>query len=143
MKWDSVETEKLLNQLMTEPERMQAELISGGSAFSPSLPGYLASLLAKHKRTIQQVIARSCLSKAFVYQIFSGDRSPGRDAMLRIAFALSLTLEETQRMLTIGNRPILYPKISRDAALICCLCQGFSLEDTSEFLESIVERPLL
>jgi len=142
VQWENLETHTLMNQLVAEPERMQEML---GKDFTPtvSVAAYLVSLLAKKHVNAQQVIARSHLSKSFVYQVLSGDRVPGRDVMLRIAFALSLTLKETQRLLAIGHRPILYPKVSRDAALICCICQKRSLEDTSEFLESIKERPLL
>ncbi|MCL2810500.1 MAG: hypothetical protein FWD25_01240 [Clostridia bacterium] len=140
---ESIETGKLMNQLIAEPERMQREIFSESSSFFPSLPAYLVSLLWKRQCTMRQVITRSCLSKSYVYQVFSGDRLPGRDVMLRIAFALSLTLGETQRLLAIGNRPVLYPKVSRDAALISCICLKRSLEDASEFLVSIGERPLL
>ena len=37
----------------------------------------------------------------------------------------------------------LYPKVRRDAAIICCILQGFNLRDTDDFLVSVGERSFL
>ena len=57
----------------------------------------------------------------YIYQIFDGKRSAGRDVMLRIAFGMQLSVEDTQRLLTLSGNSSLYPKIRRDAALIYAL----------------------
>lgn len=113
------------------------------SVSNPTISSYLTELLQEHGYTIAQVIQRANLSKSFVYQIFSGARVPGRDILLRIAFAIKLNLEETQRLLTISCRGALYPRIRRDAAIIFCLQRRCTLEQASELLEEISEMPLV
>jgi transcriptional regulator with XRE-family HTH domain len=113
------------------------------SVNNPTIPSYLTELLQVHGYTIAQVIQRANLSKSFVYQIFSGARVPNRDILIRIAFAIKLNLEETQRLLTISCRGALYPRIRRDAAIIFCLQKRCTLEQTSELLEEIGEMPLV
>lgn len=109
----------------------------------PGLAAYLEEMLNAHSCTIPQVVRETVLSKSYVYQIFSGSRCPDRDILLKIAFAMGLTFEETQRLLTVSQRGLLYPKVRRDAAIIFCLQKKCTLMDTSELLESIGESPLL
>jgi len=108
-----------------------------------SISEYLSTLLEEHRMSMQDLIVKSLLSKSFVYQIFSGERNPGRDILLRIAFAMRLSLNETQELLKIGQKGILYPKVRRDAAIICCLERNMTLDETDEFLDSISEKSLL
>lgn len=109
----------------------------------PDLATYLKEMLNAHSCKIPQVVRQTVLSKSFVYQIFNGSRCPDRDTLLKIAFAMELTFEETQRLLTISQRGLLYSKIRRDAAIVFCLQKKCTLMDTSELLESIGEAPLL
>lgn len=113
------------------------------SVNNPTVSSYLTELLHMHNCTIAQVIQRANLSKSFGYQIFSGDRVPSRDILLRIVFALKLDMEEAQRLLTISCRGALYPRIRRDAAIIFCLQKHCTLEETSELLEEIGEMSLV
>jgi hypothetical protein len=108
----------------------------------PGLAVYLEEMLSAHSCTIPQVVRQTVLSKSYVYQIFNGSRCPDRDSLLKIAFAMELTCEETQRLLTISQRGLLYPKVRRDAAIIFCLQKKCTLMDTSELLESIGEISL-
>lgn len=142
-KWEKLNTEALMHAIMQEPEQMRDALESGEYCETCSLTAHLAELIDDKDMTIGEIIVRSCLSKPFVYQVFSGVRAPGRDVLLRMAFAMELTLAQTQRLLTIGSRPQLYPKVRRDAAVMCCLEQKLPLRDAAEFIERIGERPLL
>ena len=108
-----------------------------------SVSSYLDQLLEQYKMSIPDFITKTYLSKSFVYQIFSGERNPGRDILLRIAVAMNLTLEEAQELLMVGQKGALYPKVRRDAAIICCLEQRLSLDETDEFLKSISEKTLV
>ncbi|MDD7177558.1 MAG: hypothetical protein SPG09_02815 [Lachnospiraceae bacterium] len=56
---------------------------------------------------------------------------------------MNLTLAETQELLMMGQKGALYPKVRRDAAIICCLEQRLSLDETDEFLKSISEKTLV
>ena len=108
-----------------------------------SLSEYLYSFLDKNKIMVPQLIIDSNLSKSYVYQVLAGEKTPGRDVLLRLALALHMDLDETQHLLTIGDSGILYPKVRRDAAIICCILRGFDLRGTDDFLNSVGERTFL
>lgn len=137
-------TTDLFDMIQDSPEKF-ANTIKEGAPFDEPLTvaRYLESLLVEHQMSIPELIIKTLLSKSFVYQIFSGERNPGRDILLRIAFAMNLSVEETQHLFLVGQKGALYPKVRRDAALICCLEQKLSLDEADSFLESIGERGLL
>ena len=63
--------------------------------------------------------------------------------LLQCAFLLSLNLADTQRLLDIGQKPRLYPRIRYDAAIIYGLEEKMTLEEMNAFLEEIHEDVLL
>lgn len=136
-----VPTDQILNQIKEEPlQFLEKKLDSvGGLCFED----YLQDLMEKYQCTPGQLIIRTCLSKPFVYQILKGERVPGRDVILRISLALKADLDETQRLLTLGEKGILYPKVKRDAAILCCIESHKSLEYTNLFLKEHGEKELL
>lgn len=87
-------------------------------------------------------MAAANLSKSYGYQILRGERTPGRDVLLRTALALRLSLRETQRLLAVGGCGALYPRVRRDAAVVFALNQQMTLLETEELLASLPERSL-
>ena len=104
---------------------------------------YLKIAMEEAGITPKELIVKSSLGKSHIYFLLSGERTPSRDVVIILAIALGLTLEKTQRMLKLAQKGELYPKVRRDAALICCIEQGLSLCDTNDFLASISEEALL
>lgn len=90
-----------------------------------------------------QVGKKALLSRSFSYQIFAGERIPKRDVILRIAIVLVLDIPETQRLLRLASRGMLYPKIKRDSVIIFCLKNNYDLYKTDEILISLGQRSLL
>lgn len=137
-------TTELFKMLQESPEQF-AKLVREGKVFDETLAlkDYLNELLRKQHISIPEIVTETVLSKSFVYQIFNGERNPGRDILLRISFAMHLSLKETQQLLRLGEKNTLYPRVRRDAAIICCIEQGLSLEEADAFLLSISERGLL
>ena len=88
------------------------------------------------------VIAAADISKSYAYQVLRGERTPGRDILLRTALSLSLSVKEAQRLLTVSGCGVLYPKIRRDAAVIFALNQKMTLLETEDLLSSLPERSL-
>ena len=84
----------------------------------------------------------SGLSKSYIYQIFEGKRKAGRDVMMRIAFGMRLSVEETQRLLTLSGTSVLYPKVRRDAAIIYALDKKSTLIEAELLLEELDENPM-
>ena len=144
MDFNAKTTSELFQMIEESPEQFARNIQKSSSyGWKMSVSAYLDQLLEQYKMSIPDFIAKTYLSKSFVYQIFSGERNPGRDILLRIAFAMNLTLDETQELLMMGQKGALYPKVRRDAALICCLEQRLSLDETDEFLKSISEKTLV
>ena len=74
------------------------------------LSEYLCELLDKKGLKRSDVVVRTGLDKAYVYQIFAGKRNPSRDKLITIAFGMKLSEEEAQRMLRLSGHRELWPK---------------------------------
>lgn len=108
----------------------------------PSCGLFLQNLLENAEISASRWIAGTDISKSYGYQILRGERSPGRDILLRTALLLQLSLKETQRLLAVGDCGALYPKIRRDAAIIFAINQKMTLLETEELLSSLPEQSL-
>ncbi len=104
---------------------------------------YLYELTERAGMTIAQLMDKASIAKSLTYQIFNGQRMPNRNLLIRIALALKLDLEDTQRLLRLAKKGELYPRVQRDAAIIFCIQHGYSLIDTNELLENLGEAILL
>ncbi len=137
-----LETHELMAFLSRSDSLAEALEFIDDSIRQVTLAEYLNALLAQRGIPVSQLIRSANLSKAFVYQLLNGSRLAGRDAVLQVAFALSLSVEEAQRLLTVSGNSVLYPKIKRDAAIIFCLNKQLSLVRTNELLYELSLRPL-
>ena len=133
-------TEELLAELLETPD-IDAFLESRHLG-EPSLPDYLNVLLAEKNLERAQVVRMANLNETFGYQIFMGTRNPSRNKLLQIAFAMALTLRETNRMLEAGGVSSLYSKSRRDAIIIFCLERGCSLQRVNEELYRFGEETI-
>ena len=109
----------------------------------PTLAEYLQDLLSRHGITSAQLAKRMLLDRSYGYQIFNGNRRPTRNHLLSIAILLGLDIPQTQRLLKIGGRDVLYPRRRFDAAIIYALGRKLSMEAVSELLDSLNEPGLL
>lgn len=115
-----------------------------GSAFTPpDFTFYLCGLLERRGWLVKDAIRACYLERSYGYQLFNGTRPPTRTFLLRLALALDLGEEETQRLLARGGRPSLYPRSRFDAAVLYGLSHHLTLEETDELLLSLGEEGLL
>lgn len=110
---------------------------------APPFHKYLNTLISEKNISIPDLGVKILLSRSFTYQIFSGDRVPSRDIILRIALALEFSLDDTQRLLKLADRGILYPKVKRDAIIIYGLNNNLGLYKTDETLAGLGMESLL
>ena len=106
------------------------------------LSGYIYEKMNKYSITPHDIVMKTNISQSHVYQIISGTRRAGRDKLIVLALAVGLDLEETQRLLTLGQCGTLYPKVRRDAAIICCINEHMDMYETNECLKRIDENEL-
>lgn len=117
-------------------------LLDGGDFSLPKLSDYLHTILKAHDMTVIQAIQRCNLDRSYGYQLFNGTRRPTRDMLLTLAIHLGLTERETQRLLKLAGRPVLYARNRRDAAVLYCLSHRLSHAETEELLNGLEVEPL-
>ena len=132
-------TEELLVELLEAPSI--DSYLDEHAPGTRSLSDYLNELLVAKRLKRSQVVRMANLNETFGYQIFTGARNPSRDKVLQIAFAMALTLRETNRALEAAGVSSLYSKDRRDA-IIFCLDRGCSLQKVNEELYRFGERTI-
>lgn len=125
-------TDELLKELLDAPD--PGAFAKKHRLADRTLSEYLQQLLIEHDLKRADVIREANLNSTFGYQIFTGQRQAGRDKVLQLAFAMHLSLLETNRLLQAAKANELYCKSRRDAIMIFCLNHGCSLQETNEEL---------
>jgi len=119
------ELENILEQ--TSTTNIQAYLAQNAeSLLSEEKPfsAYMHEMLRKYGKTQQEVFLQADVPERFGYKIISEDKhTKQRDTILRICYATGMTLEETQKALTLYGMAPLYARISRDAVLMVAFNQ--------------------
>lgn len=100
------------------------------------LADHLAMLLVQKGVSRADVVRASLLDRTYVYQIFSGEKTPSRDKLIAIAFGLGLSEDETQKMLRLSGNRELYARDERDALILFCLQREKNIFATNELLSS-------
>lgn len=132
-------TEELLNLL----QNLDIEDFKKSDFFQDiNSSAYLNDLLNKHNLQAKDIIIRLNMERSYTYQILNGRRQPTRNFLIRIAFLCQLSVNETQKLLSAANRPILYPRNRFDAAVLYCLQHQLNEEDLNELLLDIGEDAL-
>jgi transcriptional regulator with XRE-family HTH domain len=139
----SLDTKQLMALLRDHSDFDRFLKSSGRAVSNPTLTMRLLSLLEERNMSVAQVADSAMLSQSFAYQIFSGTRKPGRNALISIALAMRLDLREAQHLLTLAQKGELYPRLRRDAAIVYAFEHGFTLEQAEELLQKAGEASLL
>lgn len=135
-------TEDLVERLLAS-ETPEAYPLSGDDVtLDRDLVDYLHELLRDRGMTRADVIRGSGVNGAFVYDIFKGKSTPGRDNAIMLAFGLRCTVRETQRLLRLAGVSELWPKRRRDAIILWCVKQGFTREACDDELYRLGELTL-
>ncbi len=125
-------TEELLEELLAAPD--PHAFAEKHKLEKRTLSCYLQQLLDEKGLERAEVIRRAGLNDTFGYQIFMGQRGASRNKVLQLAFAMELSLKETDRLLQAAGANPLYCKNRRDAIIIFCLDRGYGLQKTDEEL---------
>lgn len=85
---------------------------------------YMHEMIRKYGKTQQEVFLQADLPERFGYKLLSEEKhTKQRDYILRICYAAGMTLEETQKALTLYGMAPLYARIPRDAVLMIAFNQ--------------------
>lgn len=109
-------------------KKNRSSMVTGG------LPEWLNTLLAQKRISKADVVRGSLLDRTYVYQIFSGDRTPSRDKLIALAFGLRLSDDETQKMLKLSYNRELYARDERDALILFALQRQWPILKANDLL---------
>lgn len=91
-------------------------------------------LLEKSGCTKAQIIKRTNLNRAYVYQIFEGRKTPSRDKLIAIAIGMQLDFDSIQDLLKYTCQRPLYARDTRDAAIIFSIQHGYTFHEMNNSL---------
>ena len=103
---------------------------------------YLSGICEEKGNIPEHIIKRSAIDRTYGHQLFNGTRKPSRDKVLQLAIGLELDFGETQKLLQVAQKSILYPKIKRDAVIIHCIRNNKEINETQAVLEALGLTPL-
>lgn len=133
-------TEELLQDLLSSP--CPKAFVDKNRISYRSLSEYLQQLLEEKNLERSKVVREAGINETFGYQIFKGIRKASRNKILQLAFAMHLSLRETDRLLQAAGLNELYCKTRRDAIIIFCVQKGYSLQKTDEELYRFKEETI-
>ena len=99
-----------------------------------SLASMLLKFTGRAGMSTERMAEFAGLSRAAGYKIMNGKMRPEADSLIRLAFVLELSVDETQALLKSGHRATLSGSNVRDAAILYGLMNGISLGDMDELL---------
>ena len=102
---------------------------------------YLQRLAEEKGIALASIVAKSGLGD-YIYKLWNGKRQPTRNGVISIAFAMGLSLEETQQLLRTAGFASLDPRRRRDSALIFALEKKYGVIEANELLDEIGEAIL-
>lgn len=136
------DTNDLQKELTSAPDLSRFLLENEEHFINENFADLLQALFQKSSLSKAALAKRAGTSEVYLYQIFSGDRTPSRDRTICLCFGLSATLEETQELLKHSGLAQLYAKDRRDAIIIYGLSHAMSLDDINDMLFSENEATL-
>lgn len=129
-------TDELNHEIKTATDVADFLAKNKGQMLTRSLPEHLNLLLSQKGASRADVVRGSLLDRAYVYQIFSGGKTPSREKLIAIAFGLCLSEDETQKMLKLSGYRELYARDERDALILFALQRNKTIFQTNELLVS-------
>lgn len=133
-------TDELLQELIESP-RLE-DFIDHKNFCKSSLSELLQKFLDEKGLKQAAVVRDADLNATFGYQIFTGSRNASRNKILQIAFAMTLSLAQTNQLLRAASANELHCKNRRDAIIIFALNHHYSLQKTNEELYRFSEETI-
>ena len=112
-------------------KRLNAGMVDENAAVP--LAEYINKLLDERNVKRSKLIRALNMDRNYGYQILNGTRHPSRVQIIKIGLYLMLSVEEVQRMLTLGERHVLYVRRMEDAKIYHCLEHKTPYNDACQF----------
>lgn len=137
-------TRSLSKKLQSIKDDNDAEQFIEKHSKSVTFHSFLNEMIAEKNMTIAELIERSGISKNYIYNILSGERSnPGRDKVIAICIGLGASFSQVNKALELVKHSALYPRDERDARIAIAINKGYkSVMDVNIMLEKNGLKPL-
>ena len=137
-------TRSLSKKLQDIKDDCNGEKFIRDHSTTQTLHGFLNDLMAEQELTIPELIDRSGVSRNYIYNILSGERSkPSRDKVIAICIGLKASFSQINRALELVKYSALYPRDERDARIALAVNQGVkTVTEVNLILEKNGLRPL-
>jgi len=95
---------------------------------------FLSALIADSGKPKTRIVADSCISEPYLYDLLRGGKRPTRNIIIKIAFGLGLTLETTERFLMLAGYRSFYPRHKRDSLLKYAFLNKMNISEADNLL---------
>lgn len=138
---NGITTSKLLT-LIRSAQTFEEATVYHRTAPQPVFSELLFDMMQKRGLSPKDMIRATCIDRSYFYHILNGQKSPGRNIVLRIGFCLRATLNEMNHLLLLAGLATLYAKVKRDALLIYAIQKKLTMDQANDLLAEAGEAPL-
>lgn len=103
---------------------------------------YISGLCAYRGEVPERIIKRANIERSYGHQLFKGTKKPSRDTVLQLAFGFEADEYVAQELLKHSGMSALYPRVKRDAAILYCLHNHFTIVEAQNVLHDM-KLPLI
>ena len=136
MKETTKTTEELENELKSVTDSTQLEdWINANQNQKLDFGKYLNRLLDEKGVKMSDLYMRNAVGKSFSYYIRNGDKRPSKRTVIKVAFALKATVEETNLLLKSSGNKELYPRQVEDSIIEFGLRNHLDVYQVEELLK--------
>jgi len=100
----------------------------------PAFHEYIQTICDSRKISAERIIKAADIDRTYGHQLFNGTRKPSRDNVIKLALALKLDIDKTQKLLCIAEKPALYPRVERDSIIVFAIGKGYDVQKVQELL---------
>ncbi|MDD4780849.1 MAG: hypothetical protein PHT02_09685 [Tissierellia bacterium] len=131
---NQIRTSTLFNRLLKSSNLEQFMKDNAYYMQLMSFSEYITELCKKQGQVPEHIIKRGNIERSYGHQLFKGTRKPSRDTVLQLAFGFDAGVETAQELLKHARMSSLYPRVKRDAAIIYCLHNHFTIVEVQSIL---------
>ena len=136
-------TDELNNELKEADDIRHFIAKNEDELITKKISAFLNEIIDRKNLKKSQIIEAANLHKSYGYELFSGKKEmPSRDVMLRLAIAMGLDLDETQKLLKYSELPPLYARNSRDSVIIYAINNKKNVMNCNLLLEELGHKSL-
>lgn len=125
----------IFRKLFKSPDVKTFLDISGDEVWVPPFHVYISTLCKQRHLVPEHIIKRAAIERTYGHQLFNGRRKPSRDKVIQLAFGFEMDIEETQTLLQIAQKSVLYPKIKRDTVILHCIEKRMNIYEAQSTLQ--------